>query len=135
MLFQDVLDAFTTGTDANEKLGLVLRTSYLRLPGEAHRCMFLDAALLLRDRPTAHLTALWEGQLLQTPCASNAGLGFSDLLPPTSAAGLLDAGQEGLRRTQARQVVEGMLESLREHSLISYADGSTAAAGVESVRR
>ena len=42
----------------------MLGKSYERLPSDAHRLMFVDAALLLRGRPPAQLKALWEGQLL-----------------------------------------------------------------------
>lgn len=53
-------DQKTTG----EKLLAVLRKSYDLLPSDQHRLMFLDAALMLRGCPVAHLIAVWEGILL-----------------------------------------------------------------------
>lgn len=41
----------------------VLRKSYDALPSDAHRRMFLDAALLHHDWPAHHLTATWAAQL------------------------------------------------------------------------
>lgn len=66
MLVQGVLDAFYHRQDESteDKVLLLLRNSYEQLPSEAHRHMLLDAALVLRERPLAHLTALWEGHLL-----------------------------------------------------------------------
>ena len=41
----------------------LLAKSYEALPSNAHRRMFLDAALLLHQQPEQHLTALWAAQL------------------------------------------------------------------------
>ncbi len=64
---QDLLDNHhdNMNLDTQNKLIAVLRKSYERLPSNEHQLMFLDAALLLRGRSPSHLTALWEGQLLQ----------------------------------------------------------------------
>ncbi len=63
---QELLDDYRGHMNAalQDKLTAVLGWSYERLPSDAHRLMFLDAALLLRGRPPAQLTAVWEGQLL-----------------------------------------------------------------------
>lgn len=63
---QELLDDYCVNPKSTSKAQLtgVLSRSYERLPSDAHRLMFLDAALLLRGRPPAQLTALWEGQLL-----------------------------------------------------------------------
>ena len=63
---QELLDDHhdNKSTETQSKLMAVLHKSYDRLPSEAHRIMFLDAALLLQGRPSTHLTAVWEGQLL-----------------------------------------------------------------------
>ncbi len=63
---QDVLNAYYNSSHltSEDSLMAVLSTSYKRLPSDAHRLMFVDAALHLQGRPPAHLMALWEGQLL-----------------------------------------------------------------------
>lgn len=61
---QEILCSFNTNKlDPRDRLFHVLRKSYDRLPSHNHQLMFLDAALILRGRPAAHLTALWEGAL------------------------------------------------------------------------
>lgn len=63
---QELLDEHCANmtTTSQHDLMKVLSGSYERLPSNAHRRMFLDAALLLRGCRPAQLTALWEGQLL-----------------------------------------------------------------------
>ena len=51
-------------TGKSNNLFTVLSKCYERLPDDAYRQMFLDAALLLRGRKVSHLHALWKGQLL-----------------------------------------------------------------------
>lgn len=59
-----MLDSFiTTGRTTEDKLFAVLRKSYVRLSPD-ERLMFLDAAIMLRNCPASHLTAIWEGILL-----------------------------------------------------------------------
>jgi hypothetical protein len=59
-----VLDGWASSPGAADDIPL-LRNSYEALPSRAHQRMFLDAALLLHDRPQLHLTTLWAAQLQQ----------------------------------------------------------------------
>ena len=99
---------YTSSTDA--KLLTVLRKSYERLGKDACR-MFLDAALLLRGRPEAHLTALWEGQLLLDEPPS-AGL-------PSKRRRLSFGDWQRDMRIAAADVAGKLLRKLKDLSLVN----------------
>ena len=107
---QDVLDGFYSSglEDTKAKLVVVLRKSYLHLHREARR-MFLDAALLLRGRPEAHLTALWEGQLLVDKRPS-------DLLPSRRRES--DVDWQRIMRRAAAYVASKLFRKLKDLSLV-----------------
>ena len=112
---QVVLDFFYNGkNDTKEKLVAVLRKSYEQLDTHARR-MFLDAALLVRGRPEAHLTALWEGQLLLNEPPS-------DQLPRRRRLSLVDWQRS--TRVAAADVAGKLLRELKDLSLVNKQDGS-----------
>jgi hypothetical protein len=59
---QAALEEWASVSGPADDLALLAK-SYEALPSDAHRRMFLDAALLLRRQPLQHLTALWAAQL------------------------------------------------------------------------
>ena len=97
---------------------------YQRLPSDEHRRMFLDAALLLRGRPAAHLLAVWEGQLLLD---ADSGVGTPHLLPERrrDADGALEGSASWLqsRTAAATQLAASLLRHLQKEALVSIVDG------------
>ncbi len=104
-------------SESQVKLMAVLSKSYERLPSSAHRLMFLDVALLLRGRPAAHLTALWEGQLLL-----NEGNGQNNGLPvrqlPARRRGESHAAWQIRQHTAASGRAAELLEYLEKLLLV-----------------
>ena len=96
---------------------------YSGLPSNEHRRMFLDAALLLRDRPAAHLLAVWEGQLL---LHADSG-GTPHLLPgrgqDADGAPEGDASWMQRRTAAAAQFAVSLLTDLQKESLVDIVDG------------
>lgn len=108
-----VLESFSTEQRTMEdQLLAVLRKSYESLPSDQHRLMFLDAALMLRGRPTAHLTALWEGALLLDPPETS--------LLPLRIDNEVPAAWQSCRARAAIRTAKKLLEDLHGRSLIQY---------------
>lgn len=114
---QDVLDDFSA---AEGDLFAVLRKSYDLLPSKKHRLMFLDAALMLRGRPAAHLVALWEGALLHYSDTEKC----QDLLPYRTYTESF-ADWQGRRRAAAAATARKYLNYLLDLSLVGV-EGSDA---------
>eukprot|EP00208_Stichococcus_sp_RCC1054_P004684 CAMPEP_0206138148 /NCGR_PEP_ID=MMETSP1473-20131121/3105_1 /ASSEMBLY_ACC=CAM_ASM_001109 /TAXON_ID=1461547 /ORGANISM="Stichococcus sp, Strain RCC1054" /LENGTH=1759 /DNA_ID=CAMNT_0053531493 /DNA_START=839 /DNA_END=6118 /DNA_ORIENTATION=+ len=110
--WQDILDTFYQWRDrGQDKVSLVLRNSYQQLPRKAHRSMFLDAALMMLDRPVAHLIAVWQGELLLDPrfCARKASSSYL-------------SWQNNRRKASAMRATQ-LFEYLKGVSLIKATDG------------
>lgn len=111
-VLQDILDTFYQWRDrGQDKVSLVLRNSYQQLPRKAHRSMFLDAALMMLDRPVAHLIAVWQGELLLDPrfCARKASSSYL-------------SWQNNRRKASAMRATQ-LFEYLKGVSLIKATDG------------
>lgn len=93
----------------------MLGKTYERLPSDAHRLMFLDAALLLRGCPPADLTALWEGQLLLD---DNKGEGPSLGQLPAKRRRESPAASQVPQQTRARKKAIELLGDLERLLLV-----------------
>lgn len=112
---QGVLAGFTPDQNqTGDKLQAVLRKSYDMLPSDQHRFMFLDAALMLRGCPVAHLIAVWEGILL-------LDTGNLNLLPSTPTLKKYAA-----RHERAAILARRQMDDLHELSLINYEEEPSA---------
>lgn len=110
---QDILDSFSTNQRTlEEQLLGVLRTSYDLLPSDQHRLMFLDAALMLRGRPAAHLVATWEGMLLLDPPKTS--------LLPLRSEREGHAAWQSRRSRAAGKAARMLLDDLHRLSLINF---------------
>ncbi len=114
---QELLDDHRDSSDSTlqSKLMAVLGNGYERLPSDAHRLMFLDAALLLRGCPSTDLTALWEGQLLLDD-SKGEGPSFGQL--PARRRGGDPAASQVLQQTRARKKASELLGGLENLLLI-----------------
>jgi hypothetical protein len=100
----------------------VLAKSYSALPSDAHRRMFLDAALLLHQQPAQHLTALWEAQLGLDESLSCGELVFRGSGWRTRQEAHFDVSDEqrGQRqRDDCRLRADKLLQDLISTSLVS----------------
>ncbi len=100
---------------------------YEGLPSDQHRHMFLDAALLLRDRPAAHLLAMWEGQLL-LDSGSNHGNSHqqsdvTNIWDQSADAALNEfAPRKRVRAPTAAESAASLFTDLRDASLVKVED-------------
>lgn len=90
----------------------VLRKSFMLLPSDRHRLMFLDAALMLRGCPPAHLTAFWEGALL----LHDGAAGWNVL--PKRKQSEDHAAWQSRRRTSAAKTAAAQLDYLLDTCLV-----------------
>ncbi len=100
---------------------------YKGLPSDQHRHMFLDAALLLRDRPAAHLLALWEGQLLLDSGRNGGNRHQQSDVTETwdqsaDAAFAEFAPQKRVRAPTAAESAASLLADLRDAFLVKVLD-------------
>lgn len=99
------------GETAEDRVSLVLCNSYEQLPSEAHRNMFFDAALMLHERPAAHLIAVWERESLLDSRLLSRKAGFSY------------PSWQGKRQVAAAAKARQMFQYLQRLSLIMVEGG------------
>lgn len=100
------------------KLLSVLRKSFDMLPSENHRLMFLDAALMLRGCPHAHLLTLWEAALLYH--ADEIGWSLQAKRKLTDS----NAQWQTSRRTAAARIAKAQLKYLLDTCLVGVTTSS-----------
>jgi len=112
--WKEVLKIFSFSAEdktIEAKLVAVLRMSYDQLPSDLHRQMFLDAALMLRGCPSAHLKAVWQGVLFHTS--------YIDLeVVPPRARGESSASFQSRKCEGAAVSAERLLTDLCELSMV-----------------
>jgi hypothetical protein len=124
-LLQGVLQDWALASGPADDLALLAK-SYEALPSDAHRRMFLDAALLLLQQPSQHLTALWAAQLELDDSLSGGALVFrgSGWRLRSEARVDIPDGQRGQRhRDDCRIRADKLLQDLVSTSLVSQYSG------------
>jgi hypothetical protein len=100
---------------------VLLGKSYEALPSDAHRRMFLDAALLLHQQPAQHLTALWAAQLELDDSRHGAHLVLHGSGWRSRGRDMIDVHGELRRERQAhtcRKAADSLLDDLVSALLI-----------------